>query len=278
MLAGSSPKAGFASGARWRIKMSFAVFVYVAANVFFMLFTLPAAIALFPFGRLRSRALSFCLRTLLHAMLVKAAPALGIYSLAPVAGAGILKRGGAVFVCNHYTLLDPLFMLALVPDAGVLLKRKYGKWLAVWYLIKIFDFIEVGGRSPAELASVVEKSSRLLSEKKNFIVFPEGSRSVSGRVAAFRSLAFKLAKRQNCDVVAVCISADSPFFSKSQKGLLPPAPTNFRIEIAGVLKPSDFRSADALCAVAHSLISSKAREIRAENSCAFGREEDNSGR
>lgn len=264
-----------AKTAVWKIWISFGAFLYAVCNAFFVVATLP--IALFcPAGR-RSIAMSFCLRRLLHFMFITAASPLRFVGLSRVRGAEMFNRKGAVFVCNHGTLLDPMYTLALIPNAGVLLKNKYGKILAIWYLVKCFDFIEIGGISGAsasaraELSEVLERSNRLLAEGKNYLIFPEGSRSKSGRVGEFKSLAFKLAYERGCDVVAMCVVADSPFFSKGQNGLLPPRFASYTVEGIGVLKPSDYRNADALCAAAQRMISKRVAEIRAEKSCASER-------
>ena len=137
--------------------------------------------------------MSFCLRRLLHFMFITAASPLRFVGLSRVRGAELFRRKGAVFVCNHGTLLDPMYALALIPDAGVLLKNKYGKILAIWYLVKCFDFIEIGWASAsdasvrAELSHVLERSKRLLAEGKNYLIFPEGSRSKSANSRALRS-------------------------------------------------------------------------------------------
>lgn len=264
-----------AKTAVWKFWISFGAFLYAVCNAVFVVATLP--IALFCPAKRRSSAMSFCLRRLLHFMFITAASPLRFVGLSRVRGAELFRRKGAVFVCNHGTLLDPMYALALIPDAGVLLKNKYGKILAIWYLVKCFDFIEIGWASAsdasvrAELSYVLERSKRLLAEGKNYLIFPEGSRSKSGRVGEFKSLAFKLAYERGCDVVAMCVVADSPFFSKDQKGLLPPRMASYTVEGIGVLKPSDYRNADALCAAAQRMIAKRVAEIRAEKSCASGR-------
>lgn len=46
---------------------------------------------------------------------------------------------------------------------------------------------------------------------------------------------------------------------------------SYTVEGIGVLKPSDYRNADALCAAAQRMIAKRVAEIRAEKSCAAGR-------
>lgn len=168
-----------AKTAVWKFWISFGAFLYAVCNAVFVVATLP--IALFCPAKRRSAAMSFCLRRLLHFMFITAASPLRFVGLSRVRGADLFRRKGAVFVCNHGTLLDPMYALALIPDAGVLLKKQVRENLAIWYLVKCFDFIEIGWASAsdasvrAELSYVLERSKRLLAEGKNYLIFPEGS-------------------------------------------------------------------------------------------------------
>jgi len=51
----------------------------------------------------------------------------------------------------------------------------------------------------------MEKASKLLSEGASIIFFPEGTRSVSGRMGNFHGAAFRLALETKAPVVPLCI-------------------------------------------------------------------------
>lgn len=240
--------------------MGVAASVFVLSNVVFVLFALPIALLLAPFPRVRPRVLSLLLRGLLNLMFSKAAPFCRVFGLSENVRKVLAENRGSLIVCNHITLIDPMLVLSFAPDTGVLLKGKYGKWPAIWFLLKFFDFVALDGTSPAEIAGVAEACAKLLRGGRSLLVFPEGTRSRSGRVGDFKNLAFKLAKDGGCKVVALCIRVDAPFFSKGQKGLLPARKPNFKMDCAGVFDPSDYRNADTLCAAVYRAVSKKCRE------------------
>lgn len=240
--------------------MGVAAAVFVLSNAVFVVLAFPIALLLSPFPRARSRVLSLLLRGLLNLMFAKAAPFCRVFGLSENVRGVLARRRGAVIVCNHITLIDPMLLLSFAPDTGVLIKRKYDKWPAIRFLLGFFDFIALDGTSSAEVSRVVGECVGLLRDGKNLLVFPEGTRSRSGRVGDFKSLAFKLAKDENREVVALCIRVDSPFFSKGQKGLLPARKPNFKMDCAGVFDPSDYRNADVLCAAVQRAVSKKCRE------------------
>lgn len=240
--------------------MGVAASVFVLSNAVFVLLAFPIAVVFAPFPRTRSRVLSLLLRGLLNLMFAKAAPFFRVFGLSENVRKTLSENRGAVIVCNHITLIDPMLVLSFAPDTGVLLKNKYGKWPAIWFLLKFFDFVALGGTSPSEIAEVTQACAKLLCDGKNLLVFPEGTRSRSGRVGDFKNLAFKLAKDENRKVVALCIRVDAPFFSKGQKGLLPARKPNFKMDCAGVFSPSDYRNVDTLCAAVQRAVSKKCRE------------------
>lgn len=252
---------------KWRVLNLSVISVYIAANIGFIVFTLPPAVILYPFRRFRIKVISVCLRCLLYAMFVKIAPLIGYYKLDAVENKNLFNRKNTIYVCNHTSLIDPLIALALIPDAAILLKSKYSKWLAIWYLIRVLDFVEIKGVSPADLLDVTEKSKEILEGKRNMIIFPEGTRSASERVMDFKNFAFKLAKESNREIVAMCICSQNPFFAKNRGGLLPAKPTRFHIEAIGTINPADYKDTDTLCGAAHRIVSKRVRLFHSENPC-----------
>ena len=71
---------------KWRVLNLSVISVYIAANIGFIVFTLPPAVILYPFRRLRIKVISGCLRCLLYAMFVKIAPLIGYYKTASIFG------------------------------------------------------------------------------------------------------------------------------------------------------------------------------------------------
>lgn len=194
---------------------------YVLANVFFVLAAVPVSIVLAGAPKCRERALSRLLRLFLRAFILRAFPAMGCYAVEPIAGLENVRDSGAVYVANHASLFDPLLLLAVIPNTGVLLKSKYESVLAAWFLTRYFNFVSVDASSPASVAAAEERLVGLVKGGTNVIVFPEGRRSATGRMGEFKRLAFKVAASAGADVVPVAIRSKFRFLGRGDSLFFP---------------------------------------------------------
>ncbi len=139
--------------------------------------------------------------------------------------------------------------------------------MAIWYLVKVFDFIEVDTRSQESLESVIEKSERALMRGRNLLIFPEGTRTLNGKLGDFKSFAFRLSKKTKSPIIPMTICTDVPFFAKFQKTIIPEEFTNIEIEFMPAMNSDDYRDADTMSAVAHRLMSRKIRGRLFKKTC-----------
>lgn len=236
---------------------------YIISNIVFILCCLP--ILLLPSKKLRSRAISHLMRVFLHFICYAYLPALGVYKVAEVRGLKEALAQRSVFVSNHSSLLDSVLLLGIIPMSGIVVKSQYAAWLAIGFLIRVFDFVAVKSPSREDTARVVAKAREIVSEGKNMIVFPEGTRSPSKRVMAFYRLAFKLSMESGERIVPAVIFSNKPVFEKGGKRLIPPAGAEFRIEFLPALYPGDFKHADDLSNAAYRAISKRLAVLHEEN-------------
>lgn len=239
----------------WCFRGSVLLCIYAALNLLFALAILPLFIL--P-KKPRRRAISACLRAVLRIVFLRAVPLFGGTEIMPVAGLEHAEGGGKIFVSNHASFFDPFWALSFVRNAGVLVKSKYAKIPTIWHLLKVYDFVEVGGGAP--LGEALEKAAEIIGRGANFIIFPEGTRTLSGRMGDFKSFAFKLSKKTGARVVPMSICTDVPFMARAAKSILPDEKARVWIEFHPPLSPGDFRDAEAMLAAAHRVIS---RDVRA---------------
>lgn len=190
--------------------LSFALVNVVAVLVVAVAWTL-----FFAFDNLRSRTISAALRRLLHFNIIGVAKFLGGYDLFIDTSRADFSKP-AVYVANHISLFDPLLLLAIIPNAGVVVKQKYSPIPAIWLLSKAFDFVVVRGDSSDDMGEVLGRISRAVSNGRNMLVFPEGRRAKVGRVLDFKKAPFKAAKELNLPVVPVAIYSPRPFLGKGE--------------------------------------------------------------
>jgi 1-acyl-sn-glycerol-3-phosphate acyltransferase len=116
----------------------------------------------------------------------------------------------AIIICNHQSVLDILFTVMLYPKLILLTNRWVWKSPVFGIAIRMADYYPV--------ANGVENSVDLLYDRiKNgysVVIFPEGTRSVDGKMRRFHKGAFYLAEKLNVDILPVVIDGSGYTFNK----------------------------------------------------------------
>ncbi len=117
-------------------------------------------------------------------------------------------KDGAIFVCNHRAMIDPVMLAAISPRAIHFMAKKelFETKLGKWFFSSLLVFPV--SRKSADIKSI-KKAIALLNEGKVFGIFPEGRRSVTEDMDDFeRGTAF-IAAKSNAPIVPIYISPDS---------------------------------------------------------------------
>jgi 1-acyl-sn-glycerol-3-phosphate acyltransferase len=146
-----------------------------------------------------------------------------------------------VFVSNHQSIYDiPVLFASLPYQLRIIAKESLGNFPFLgWHLRRSGHMLV--DRSNPDRAGILGHASRLVQQGLSLIVFPEGTRSVDGRVARFKGGSFLLAMQVGLTIVPVSISG-SRFVMR--KGRLAVGPGTVRlvvhpaIEIAADETPS----------------------------------------
>ena len=111
-----------------------------------------------------------------------------------------------VFVANHQGAYDIFSIYGyLNHNFRWMMKRSLEKIPLVGYSCKISGHIMVDNSSPSATKRTMEKAERQLQGGMSLVVFPEGSRSFTGKMRPFRKGAYQLAMEFNLPVVPVTI-------------------------------------------------------------------------
>lgn len=118
----------------------------------------------------------------------------------------ILKGVSYVFVANHQGAYDIFSIYGyLGHNFKWMMKKSLEKIPLVGYSCRRAGHIYVDNRSPAAIRRTMTDAERQLAGGMSVVVFPEGSRTIDGKVHAFRRGAFTLAMEFNLPVVPVTI-------------------------------------------------------------------------
>ncbi|HBE01545.1 MAG: hypothetical protein A2096_08650 [Spirochaetes bacterium GWF1_41_5] len=116
----------------------------------------------------------------------------------------IKKLRSCIIVCNHLSMLDPIFIMSLNRETITIVKNSLFKiplfgWMM--YFSGFFPNNMADASEPTEL--VMAKIGKFLKQGGNLLIFPEGTRSVTGKPGNFRKGAFNLAIRLKVPIVCL---------------------------------------------------------------------------
>ena len=121
-----------------------------------------------------------------------------------------------IFMSNHVSNLDPPVLLPLLPGrSSVLLKKELMRIPILGRAMRMAKFIPVerGSRRDAAKASVTAAADALRSGL-HIVVFPEGTRSLDGRLSTFKKGPFYLAQEAQAPIIPIAISGTETMMRK----------------------------------------------------------------
>jgi 1-acyl-sn-glycerol-3-phosphate acyltransferase len=140
-----------------------------------------------------------------------------------------------VMVVNHGSLFD-IFLMSVMPDFDAVIYLRAWPFKMRWFapFMRWAEYLDIESR-PWE--SVEEKTRGFLERGLSIMVFPEGHRSRTGRLARFYSGAFRLACQNALTVMPVCIHGSHRLLPPGRRWL---APARIRITCLEPVDPTGF--------------------------------------
>ena len=112
-----------------------------------------------------------------------------------------------VIVANHRSNIDIMTLIAALPiPIRFLSKKEVFKFPILGAAMRGVGMVALDremGRK--ELASIIRSSRTLVSEGRSLVVFPEGTRSLTGEMLPFKTGALHIASRLGCPVLPVAV-------------------------------------------------------------------------
>ncbi len=171
-----------------------------------------------------------------------------------------------VFVSNHQSIYDfPILITSIPFQLRILAKASLGRfpvlgWHLRWTGHLLVDRARAGRATLNRVASMIRRGHSL-------IVFPEGTRSLDGRVGRFKRGLFLLAIDAGVPVVPVALSGTRHVM---RKGRLTTCPGDVGIVLHEPLRTEGLTRADAtrLAERAHGIIADSVSAAEREAACA----------
>ncbi len=139
-----------------------------------------------------------------------------------VEGAETIPAGVCVFVANHASNVDPPVIVAAIPRRVAVLAKKQVFRIPIFAsAMRAADFIPVDRAVPEAAAAAVDQAVSRMHAGVSYLVFPEGSRSVDGRLRAFKRGSFVMAIEGGAAVVPVSIAGSQRIMKKGEHFIRP---------------------------------------------------------
>ena len=158
-----------------------------------------------------------------------------------------------IFMSNHVSNLDPPVELPLLPGrCSVLLKKELMSIPILGHAMRLGKFVPVarGHRRDAAQASV-EAAADALRSGLHILVYPEGTRSLDGRLSTFKKGPFFLAQQTQAPIIPIALSGTQSMMGKGSYAITPGVA---RIQVLPAVDPSLYETREQLMAAVRSEI------------------------
>jgi len=150
-------------------------------------------------------------------------------------------RGGAVYICNHQSFLDPILMsFGLRRPMGYMARDTLFRMPGFKHLIGALNAFPVR-RGTADTGAIKEAMRRLKAGRQ-VVIFAEGTRTENGRIASFLPGVAMLAQRSAEWIVPVVIDGAYEAWPRTQKL---PSPGKIVVQYAKPIRSEQAREMDA---------------------------------
>lgn len=158
-----------------------------------------------------------------------------------------------IFMANHVSNLDPPVLLPLIPGhTSVLLKSSLMRIPILGTAMRMGKFVPVERGSTREAARrSVNAAAEAVRSGLHLVVFPEGTRSRDGHLAALKKGPFFLAEQTGAPIVPVAIAGTERLLQKGSAAIRPGVVT---LTYLPPIDPKSFVTREALMQAVHTAI------------------------
>jgi 1-acyl-sn-glycerol-3-phosphate acyltransferase len=141
---------------------------------------------------------------------------------------------GLIFVANHPTMLDALLLVARLPRSACIMKADLMRNVFLGAGARLARYIRNDSARTMVRLAVAD-----LQDGGQLVIFPEGTRTVTPPLNAFRPGVTLIAKLAQAPIQTVFIDTDSPYLGKGWPlWRVPPLPIVFTLRLGQRFAPS----------------------------------------
>ncbi len=192
--------------------------------------------------------------------IVRSMCAFGVFHY-QVSGSSRLERHGLLILANHPTLIDIVFLMAFVPRAGCVVKKKLWRNPFTRATVRAAGYI----CNHDDSVRLIEDSVSSVRGGDNLIIFPEGTRTPADGAVSLRRGAANIAMRAPCNITPVRVRCVPPMLVKGKPWWwLPKQTSHFRFDVMEDIEIGPFLAGAANQAIAARHMTARLQEVFAD--------------
>jgi 1-acyl-sn-glycerol-3-phosphate acyltransferase len=157
----------------------------------------------------------------------------------------IPRHRACIFMANHVSNLDPPVFLPLIPGrTAVFVKKSLMRIPLIGMAMRMGGFVAVersGSRDAARES--IRQAAQVLASGVHITSFPEGTRSRTGQLQAFKKGPFYLAQQVEAPIIPVSIYGTEAMM---KKGSLRVTPGDAHVHFHAAMRAADFSTREEL--------------------------------
>lgn len=162
------------------------------------------------------------------------------------------RKGAAVVVANHLSILDILVLYGFFRPFKWVAKGELFRVPFVGWNMVLNDYVRIWRGDRESVKRMMAHCREHLARGSAIIIFPEGTRSLDGRMLPFKDGAFRLASEAACPLIPIAIAGSREALPKH--GIIFRQRATIRVRVLDPLDPKAFESIEALKEAARAAI------------------------
>lgn len=145
----------------------------------------------------------------------------------------------SIIICNHLSYLDPILLISLFEKQKTIVKNVFFKVPVFGWILRQSGYIpsQAGDDYASLMINNVENIREYLASGGNLFIFPEGTRSRTGRLGPFNKGAFSIARYCRAPIQCLMIRNTNRLFVPERFRLNTRMPVAIEMERIGVFDP-----------------------------------------
>jgi 1-acyl-sn-glycerol-3-phosphate acyltransferase len=112
-----------------------------------------------------------------------------------------------LFLANHQSYCDPPALIATIPlNARLILKKELRKLPLLGLVMEKGGFVFIDRKDRVQSIEGMKQAVRQLQRRQSFLIYPEGTRTRTGRLGAFKKGPFIMAIEAGVPIIPVSVS------------------------------------------------------------------------